>query len=245
MAELHVLRVFCGDDGSGGNPLGVFLDGGSVPEADRQAVAADLGFSETVFVEDVDSGRIRIFTPAVEIPFAGHPVVGTAWLLQRERGGGPTRGPPAGGTAGLVRRERGGAPTLRPPAGEVPVRSDGEWTYAAGRPEWAPQFEFVQLDSPEEVEALDGSPRSDVEIGMWAWIDEEGGVLRERVFAEPFGIPEDEATGAAAVALTARLGRSLDIRQGRGSRIVTQPLDDGTVELAGRVALEEVRDYSL
>jgi predicted PhzF superfamily epimerase YddE/YHI9 len=224
MAELHVLRVFCGDDGGGGNPLGVFLDGESVPEAERQAVAADLGFSETVFVDDAERGAIRIFTPAVEIPFAGHPVVGTAWLLQRERGG---------------------VPVLRPPAGEVPVRSEDEWTYAAGRPEWAPEFEFVELGSPEEVEALDGSPRSDVETGMWAWIDERDGILRERVFAEPFGIPEDEATGAAAVALTARLGRPLDIRQGKGSRIVTRPLDDGMVELAGRVALAEVRDYSL
>src|SRR5215207_3256150 len=114
---------------------------------------------------------------------------------------------------------------------------------AAGRPEWAPEFEFVQLGSPAEVEALDGSPRKDAEVGMWAWIDEEAGVLRERVFAEPFGIPEDEATGAAAVTLTARLGRALDIRQGRGSRIQTRPLEDGMVEIAGRVEFEEVRDY--
>jgi len=224
MAELHVLRVFCGDDSGGGNPLGVFLAGESAPDSDRQPAATDLGFCETVFVDDPERGEIRIFTPAVEIPFAGHPVVGTAWLLARERS-----------TVSV----------LRPPAGEVPVRSEEEWTYAAGRPEWAPDFEFVELGSPAEVEALDESPRSDVEIGMWAWIDEEGGVLRERVFAEPFGIPEDEATGAAAVALTARLGRPLDIRQGKGSRIVTRPLDDGMVELAGRVALEEVRDYSL
>jgi predicted PhzF superfamily epimerase YddE/YHI9 len=224
MTDLHVLRVFCGDDGGGGNPLGVFLDGAAVPDERRQAVATDLGFSETVFVDDAGSGAIRIYTPAVEIPFAGHPVVGTAWLLERERGG---------------------VPALHPPAGEVPVRVEEEWTYAAGRPEWAPEFEFVELGSPVEVEALDGSPRSDVEVGMWAWIDEQSGVLRERVFAEPFGIPEDEATGAAAVALTARLGRPLDIRQGRGSRIVTKPLDDGMVELAGRVALDELREYPL
>src|SRR5215208_1878375 len=224
MAELHVLRVFCGDDGSWGNPLGVFLDGDSVPDGERQAVATDLGFSETVFVADEERGVTRIFTPAVEIPFAGHPVGGAGWLLERERGG---------------------VPVLRPPAGEVPIRSEGDLTYAAGRPEWAPEFEFVQLGSPAEVEALQGSPRSDVEIGMWAWIDQDAGVLRERVFAEPFDIPEDEATGAAAVALTARLGRPLDIRQGRGSRIQTRPLDDGMVEIAGRVALDEVREYSI
>ena len=223
MAELHVVRVFVGDGGTGGNPLGVFLDGADVPETRRQDVAADLGFSETVFVDDAENGAIRIYTPAVEIPFAGHPVVGSAWLLERERGG---------------------VPALHPPAGEVPVRCEREWTYAAGRPEWAPEFEFVELGSPADVDALDGPPRKDREVGMWAWIDEGEGILRERVFAEPFGIPEDEATGAAAVALTARLGRPLDIRQGTGSRIVTRPLDNGMVELAGRVAPMEVRDYS-
>ena len=65
MPQLQVLRVFCGDDGSHGNPLGVFLQGADVPPARRQAVAADLGFSETVFVDDAERGEIRIFTPVV------------------------------------------------------------------------------------------------------------------------------------------------------------------------------------
>jgi len=223
VSELHVLRVFCGDDGSGGNPLGVFLDGGSVAADDRQGIAAELGFSETVFVVDAERGGIRIFTPAVELPFAGHPVVGTAWLLARERN------PVA---------------ALRPPAGEVPVRAEAELTYAAGRPEWAPKIGFLQVDSPEEVEALDGPPEGvDPEVGVWAWIDEGAGVIRERVFAPGYGIPEDEATGSAAISLSAQLGRKLDIRQGRGSRIVVQPLGDGMVEIAGRVVLDEVREY--
>jgi predicted PhzF superfamily epimerase YddE/YHI9 len=223
MTELHVLRVFCGDDGSAGNPLGVFLDGGSIAEADRQATAADLGFSETVFVDDAERGEIRIFTPAVELPFAGHPVVGTAWLLTRERD------PVA---------------VLRPPAGEVPVRAEAELTYAAGRPEWAPGIGFLEVDSPEEVEALDGPPEGvDPEVGVWAWIDEGAGVIRERVFAPGYGIPEDEATGSAAISLAAQLGRELDIRQGRGSRILARPLGDGMVEIAGRVELDGVRDY--
>ena len=84
MPELHVLRVFINEEDEWGNPLGVFLDGGAVPEERRQAVAAELGFSETVFVEDRAQGRIRIFTPGLELPFAGHPTVGTAWLLARK-----------------------------------------------------------------------------------------------------------------------------------------------------------------
>jgi predicted PhzF superfamily epimerase YddE/YHI9 len=224
VADLHVLRVFCGDDWTEGNPLGVFLDGGEIAGGDRQAVAADLGFSETVFVDDPRRGELRIFTPATELPFAGHPVVGTAWLLARERGA---------------------VDVLRPPEGEVPVRTEGDLTYAAGRPEWAPLFAFMQLGSPAEVEALDSPPvKADPEVGVWAWIDEGAGIVRERVFAPGYGIPEDEATGAAAISLAARLGRDLDIRQGRGSRILAHPLPDGMVEIAGRVALDEVRDYT-
>ena len=81
MTTLHTLRVFLGPDGEGGNPLGVFPDGHLIAPADRQAVAAELGFSETVFVDDRATGELRIFTPAVELPLAGHPLVGTAWLL--------------------------------------------------------------------------------------------------------------------------------------------------------------------
>ncbi len=195
MPTLHVLRVFCAPEGGGGNPLGVFLDGDQVKESARQGIATELGFSETVFVDDVARGELRIFTPAEQLPFAGHPLVGTAWLLARER-------EPVG--------------WLRPPAGEVPVRAEGELTYIAGRPEWAPGFEFVHVDSPEEVERLAGPPGGEQMVGVWAWLDEADGVIRERVFVPGLGIPEDEATGAAAVLLGAQLGRPLDIRQGAG-----------------------------
>ena len=82
---LHVLRVFCAPDGSHGNELGVFLDGAEVPAGARQAVARELGFAETVFVDDAERGEVRIFTPALELPFAGHPTVGTAVLLAELR----------------------------------------------------------------------------------------------------------------------------------------------------------------
>ena len=224
MAELHVLRVFCAPRGGGGNPLGVFLDGGEVPDAERQEVAADLGFAETVFVDDPVEGRVRIFTPVEELDFAGHPMVGTAWLLAQEREP---------------------VPVLRPAAGEVPVHQEGELTFVAGRPEWGPAWEFVQLDSPQDVDRLEGPPGEQSLVGAWAWIDEDEGVIRERVFALEVGIVEDEATGSAAVRLGASLGRPLDIHQGvRGSRITARPRDDGMVEIGGRVELEEVREYT-
>jgi predicted PhzF superfamily epimerase YddE/YHI9 len=218
--ELHVLRVFCAPDGSGGNPLGVFLDGGAIEDSRRQALANELGFAETAFVEDTATARMRIFTPEVELPLAGHPLVGTAWLL-RETGN------PVG--------------SLRPPAGEVAVRYEEDLTFVAGRPEWAPPFEFVQAGSAAEVDGLAEPPHDRALIGAWAWLDEGAGLVRERVFAPGAGVPEDEATGSAAMRLAALLGREIEIHQGRGSVIHARPLADGTVEIAGRVVLDEVR----
>jgi predicted PhzF superfamily epimerase YddE/YHI9 len=223
VARLHLLRVFCAEDGSGGNPLAVFLDGAQVAETRRPSVAADLGLSETVFVDDAARGELRIFTPAVELPFAGHPTVGSAWLLATER-----------------------APVdlLHVPAGELRVRFDGEATFVSARPDWPPRFEWEQLGSVAEVEALDGPPGGQDDCGAWAWIDEPAGTVRARVFPVRYGIAEDEATGSAAVQLCAKLRRPLDIRQGRGSRIGVRPLADGGVEVGGTCALDEVRDYS-
>ena len=75
MTMVHVLRVFIGPDGSGGNPLGVFVDGADIAPERRQAVAHELTFSATVFVDSIDDGvaRIAIDTPVTEMPFAGHP----------------------------------------------------------------------------------------------------------------------------------------------------------------------------
>lgn len=223
MAKLHVLRVFVGADGRGGNPLGVFLDGAEVPQAARQAVAAELGYSETVFVDDALGARLRIFTPAVELPFAGHPLVGTSWLLAME----------------LAAVE-----VLRPPAGEVPTWVDGEGlTWIRGRPEWAPSMELRRYQRPEEVDALDGPPDGLGFVDAWAYEDDAAGWVRARVFAPAAGVAEDEATGAAAVRLTAALGRPLRIRQGVGSLLLARPGPDGTSEVDGNVALEAVRDY--
>ncbi len=222
MSRLYVLKVFVGEDGVGGNPLGVFLDGSEVPVGERQRIAADLGFSETVFVEDAERGILRIFTPGTELPFAGHPLVGTAWLLAIE---------------GFE------VPTLHPPAGEVPVRFAGGLTFISGRPEWAPQFEHFKLDSPAEVDEIEGPPDGHDLAGVWAWEDEAAARVRVRVFAPRVGVDEDEATGAHAVRLASLLGREITIRQGEGSLILAEPQRDGTVEIGGRTELVEVRDY--
>jgi predicted PhzF superfamily epimerase YddE/YHI9 len=223
MSELHVLRVFVGPDGRGGNLLGVFLDGPAIAADRRQAVANDLGYSETVFVDDVAEGAIRIFTPGAELPFAGHPTVGTGWLLHET--GAP-------------------ATTLRPPAGDVPFRHDAERTWIRGRPEWVHEFRREQLASPAEVDRFVGPALGEPGLYVWAWLDEPGGVIRSRYFATNFLIAEDEATGAAAVKMGGLLGGPLTIRQGVGSEILVRPQADGTIEVGGRVEQVETREYT-
>ena len=220
MAELQVLRVFCGPDGTGGNPLGVFLNGSAIPRPERQAVAEELGYSETVFVDDPSSGTLQIFTPAVELPFAGHPLVGTAWLLAKQ----------------------GQAPAaLRPPAGEVPARVEGERAFVAGRPEWQPDYELMELSSPEEVEALAGPPPSERDLpAVYAPVGDDA--VRVRVFPVALGIPEDEATGSAAIRLGALLQRPFTIHQGKGSVIDVAPREDGYVEIGGLVVSDHATE---
>jgi predicted PhzF superfamily epimerase YddE/YHI9 len=211
---LSVLKVFVGEDGRGGNQLGVFLDGGAVPGGERQAIATELNFSETVFVDDRERGELEIYTPAKLIPFAGHPLVGTAWLLAHE--GVPVE-------------------TLRPPAGEVGVRREGGLTFIEADPGWTVDFEYVQQPSPAAVDALAGAPDGVGAAYCWAWIDEAAGLVRARSFVPMEGIVEDEATGSAALTLSARVGRSLEVRQGAGSLLRTRLLDGGRVEVGGRV----------
>jgi predicted PhzF superfamily epimerase YddE/YHI9 len=229
MTELHVLRVFVGADGRGGNPLGVFLDGPAIDPSRRQAVAADLGFSETVWVDEVDAeaGRatIRIFTPGVEMPFAGHPSVGSSWLLRE--------------TGRDVR-------VLRVPAGDVATWRDGDLTWIRARAAWAGALlEPRRFPTPADVDALRPGRLGDPGLYAWAWQDEAAGRIRVRCFPTHVGIVEDEATGLGAVVMGDLLGRPLTISQGVGSELYARPdASTGLIDVGGRVELVEVRAFA-
>jgi trans-2,3-dihydro-3-hydroxyanthranilate isomerase len=113
----------------GGNPLAVFLDGRGLDPALMQQIAREMNLSETVFLFPPSrpdyAAALRIFTPAREVPFAGHPTIGTAWVLA-------SHGLGTGGASRFVLEER---------IGPVPVELEGD----PARPE------FIWMTQPEAI----------------------------------------------------------------------------------------------
>jgi predicted PhzF superfamily epimerase YddE/YHI9 len=215
--EVNLLRVFTDADGNFGNPLGV-VSARAAPAQDRQRIAAELGYGETVFVDDpmpgFGSARAEIFTPALDLLFASHPAVGAAWWL-RERGT-PIR-------------------SLQLRAGVVEVRYAGDLVTVQVFAEWTPEYALHELDSPQDVIEADPGNYSDyVPHYVWAWIDKPARHIRSRAFAPELCAGEDEATGAAAIRITEYLGRDLTITQGKGSVIYTWWRTRGWVAVGGR-----------
>ena len=222
--DVTVLRVFTDPDGKFGNPLGV-VDASTVDPSDHQRLATQLGYSETIFIDlpkpGANTARMLIYTPATELPFAGHPTVGASWFLRDQ--GTPVN-------------------TLQVPAGIVQVTYEDDLTAISARSEWAPEFAIYDLESTDELFAADPDDYpDDMQNYLWTWADKEQGVVRSRMFAANLGVPEDEATGAAAARITDYLSRDLTIVQGKGSVIHTQWSPEGWVRIAGRVVSDGMK----
>jgi len=116
----RILNVFTdGDNPFSGNPLCVFEDASGLSDKSMQDLARQLNLSETTFITSRDAdvtANVRIFTPNYEMPFAGHPTLGTAYVVRELLG-------------------TGDAVVLRMPAGDIPVQVAGDvWTLEANAP---------------------------------------------------------------------------------------------------------------
>lgn len=249
----------------GGNPLAVVLDADAWPAEDMQALAAELHLSETAFaLPATDPGadlRLRIFTPARELPMAGHPVVGAAWVLHAagliaesariETGAGV-----------LTVRARGDVATMEQVTPEAGAAVDaGEVARALGVSAadapparvWStgvPQLMLPVADSAAvaaarpDAEALTALGRRDGWLGVsvYALAAGERAPLRAHVrhFAPGVGVPEDPVTGSAAGALGACLAAAGGGADGVTLLVVRQGAELGR---GGEVAVRvECRD---
>jgi len=224
-----------------GNQLAVFTDAGALGAAEMRAIAVELKLSETVFLLAPEQGgdaRARIFTPAAEMPFAGHPVLGCAAVLAealgRERvvvetGAGPIEvsfGPPSG-------RARSGEmsqpiPTWGPFAAEAQTLA----ALGVGRSELpvveyrnGPRHVMVALADEESVAALEPDMQALARAAGENCVScfaGAAGSFKTRMFAPALGVAEDPATGSAAGPLAVHcvlhglsgFGQQIEIRQG-------------------------------
>ncbi len=241
MTDYLVYDVFT-DQVFGGNPLAVIPDARDVPEEDLQRIAREFNFSETTFVlPPVTAGhtaRVRIFTPTMEIPFAGHPTIGTAIALRDlGRGGaemvldlgvGPIRctvseggaafetrvplqtweGPPVDVIATSIGQAPGAIRTDR----HSPVIASVGLPFAIAEVSEASAFEEA-VPNTDAFRSFDPHWPADTHYDLLIYM-RDGDYIRARMFAPLDGIPEDPATGSAAAALSAYLGQ-LDGRSAR------------------------------
>jgi trans-2,3-dihydro-3-hydroxyanthranilate isomerase len=259
----YVLRVFTRGD-EGGNHLGVVTDATGLHTELMQAIAVDLGFSETIFLE-WEAGeipRVRIFTPGAELPFAGHPLVGMAWTLKQLGPGGPDTLRCA--AFDVTIRLIGEDAAIDVPLGQSvrPAPQAGSLAAAVGLPEpasarWVDMplpYLLIEADSPAAVSsAHPASEEAFSQSGadmVYLYAFESRETLRARFFAPGHGVFEDPATGSAAVALAAALraeGQSsgrLTISQ--GSEIghpstINLEWQDERAGIGGAVRKDEVR----
>jgi trans-2,3-dihydro-3-hydroxyanthranilate isomerase len=209
-----------------GNQLAVFTDARDLDSLTMQSLARETNFSETVFVlppsnPDADV-RLRIFTPALELPFAGHPVLGTAFVL-----GGPLSKIvirlETGAGVIPVELEREGPrivfgsmeqpiPTIEPVADPAPIFA-ALGVAGSGLPveryDLGPGHLYVELGSPEEVAALQpdlGALARATGDGVNCFA-RQGARWKTRMFAPNHGVNEDPATGSAAGPLAVHLAR--------------------------------------
>ena len=222
-----------------GNPVAVFTDARALDGKTMQRLARETNLSETVFVlppEGDGHVRIRIFTPATELPFAGHPVLGTAFVLAApmqlpaivlETGAGPV-------PVELERDESGRIVfgRMSQPVPKVePFEREAELLAALGleRSEApvelydnGPRHVVVVLPSRDAVAALDPDFRALRALGTIgvSCCAGEGTQWKTRVFAPTFGVDEDPATGSAAGPVACHLARHERI--GWGEEIVLE-----------------------
>lgn len=208
-----------------GNPAAVITDAGGIPEERMQRIAREFNLSETVFVLPAERGgdaRVRIFTPSAELPFAGHPVLGTAIVLGEAAGAAAIRLETGAGLVPVeLARENGriASGRMRQPiptwesyerAGEllaaVGVESSGLPVEAYRN---GPRHVYVELPSQQAVASL----RPDIgrlatlpAIGIGCFAG-AGSRWKARYFAPALGLPEDPATGSAAGPLAVHLAR--------------------------------------
>jgi trans-2,3-dihydro-3-hydroxyanthranilate isomerase len=263
-----ILNVFTGEP-SGGNPLAVVTDAEGLSDEAMQAIALQFNLSETVFVlpprGPAHTAAIRIFTPQMELPFAGHPTLGTAILLAQdliwrkageecdalivlEAGAGVLRVGVKPGNAGVPFGQFD-TPFLPEDVGEAAPNdklavalglSPHEIGFENHRPSRygaGVTFTFVPIDGLDAIgraqiveqhwqEAFGADPYAAAYLYCRDTVRHRS-AFHTRMFAPALGLPEDPATGSAAVAFAGVVHKFDEVPEGVYQGIIEQGLEMG------------------
>jgi trans-2,3-dihydro-3-hydroxyanthranilate isomerase len=214
-----------------GNQVAVFTDATGLSAETMQRAAREMNLSETVFVfraEDPNAHlRVRIFTPATELPFAGHPVLGTAFVVGRAMGSNVVRLETGLGVIPVtLTRADGGAPYYGEMEQRVPVAEPFEPVDESALPvevyRNGPVFVYVALESEDAVAALRPDLRALEQLGVYGinCFAGSGERWKTRMFGPALGVAEDPATGSAAGPLVVHLVRHGRVELGAEIEIV-------------------------
>ena len=251
-----------------GNPVAVFTDADGVDDEVMQRAARELNLSETVFVLTADDdgvdAQVRIFTPAVELPFAGHPVLGTAFVLGSARGLDTVRLKCGSGLVPVSLRREGPDVVYgemeQPIPTWAPLEAEAALLAALGVDESGlpvevydngPRHAYVELASAEAVAAVSPDLRALAQVdtlGVSCFAVLDGGAqINTRMFGPALGVAEDPATGSAAGPLAVHLarhrrtafGQMIEIHQGAeiGRPSVLRAIAEGSDASVTRVAV--------
>jgi trans-2,3-dihydro-3-hydroxyanthranilate isomerase len=214
-----------------GNQLGVFVDGSPFSDLEMQRLAREMNFAETVFLfppEDGGDVRARIFTPRTELPFAGHPVLGTAFVAGQALGLRTVRLEVPDGIVPIELERSGDQVVFGRMSQPIPVAQPydhaGQMLAALGLSSSelpielyanGPRHVFIKLPSVEAVAALKPDFSALAAMGEAAnCFAGAGAVWKTRMFHPSIGVNEDPATGSAAGPLAIHLARHGEISFG-------------------------------
>lgn len=221
---ISILRVFINKDNKFGNPVGIIQDEKrAIDKTVRQAIAAKLNFSESVFIDNSETGTVSIYNPKKEVNFAGHALVGTSYFL-KTISGHPLR-------------------FLTCRAGQLETYQENGLTWIKSSLKGTPSWHHAQLQDAYAVENIPIAESKRLEHTIiWAWMDQNKGIVRARTFAPDWGIPEDEANGSGSMQLASMLGRKLEIHHGKGSMIYAKSTGEGYADVGGRIVQDQSQE---
>lgn len=220
--KINILRAFVDENGCFGNPTGIILDEDrNLIPSDRQKIATELHFTDTVFINALDSVNISFFNPQQETKFAGDALISTSYFVSRILGQK---------ISFIVCK-----------GGKVKTWDEGGLTWIEASLDGTALWNHQQLENAKAVENITPEEASKYKHTMvWAWIDEKKGLIKSRTFLPDWGTLEDQGNGSGSMQLAKITGRKIEIHQGLGSVIYSSPSGKNSARVGGRVKIDKL-----